>query len=168
MNSPNNLQNPQLPFLKDPPLVPSGPQAWGWINTGPAKSLQSCPTLCNPIDGSPPGSTVPGVFQARTLERVAISFSSAWKWKGKVKWLSRVRLLATPWSAAYQAPPSVGFSRQEYWTGCHCLLRILDLLPMKECTRECWPISSSVSQVTMRVLWWRAWVGESTLTLRVV
>ena len=82
-----------------------------------AKLLQSCPTLCDPIDGSPPGSPIPGILQARTLEWVAISFSSAWKWKGKVKSLSRVRLLATPWTAAYQTPPSVGFSRQEYWSG---------------------------------------------------
>ena len=82
-----------------------------------AKSLQSCPTLCNPIDGSSPGSPVPGILQARTLEWAAISFSIAWKWKGKVKSLSRVRLLATPRAAAYQAPPSMGFSRQEYWSG---------------------------------------------------
>ena len=82
-----------------------------------AKSLQSCPTLCDPIDGSPPGSPVPGILQAGTLEWVAISFSNAWKWKGKVKSLSRVRLLATPWTAAYQALPSLGFSRQEYWSG---------------------------------------------------
>ena len=81
-----------------------------------AKSLQSCPTLCNPRDGSPPGSPVPGILQARTLEWVAISFSDAWKWKVKVKSLSRVQLLATPWTAAYQAPPSMGFSRQEYWS----------------------------------------------------
>ena len=82
-----------------------------------AKSLQSCPTLCDPIDGSPPGSPVPGVLQARTLAWVAISFSNAGKWKVKVKSLSRVRLLATPWTAAYQAPLSMGFSRQEYWSG---------------------------------------------------
>ena len=82
-----------------------------------AKSLQSCPTLCDPIDGSPPGSTVPGILQARTLEWIAISFSDAWKWKVKVKSLSRVRLLVIPWTAAYQAPPSMGFSRQEYWSG---------------------------------------------------
>ena len=82
-----------------------------------AKSLQSCLTLCDPIDGSPPGSSVPGILQARTLEWVAISSSNAWKWKLKVKSLSRVRLLATPWTAAYQAPPSMGFSRQEYWSG---------------------------------------------------
>ena len=82
-----------------------------------AKSLQSYPTLCNPIDGSPPGSPVPGILQARTLEWVAISFSSAWKWKVKLKLLSCVRLFVTPWTAAYQAPLSMGFSRQVYWSG---------------------------------------------------
>ena len=82
-----------------------------------AKSLQLCLTLCDPIDSSPPGSPVPGILQARTLEWVAISFSNAWKWKVKVKLLSHVWLLATPWTAAYQAPPSMGFSRQEYWSG---------------------------------------------------
>ena len=87
-----------------------------------AKSLQSCPTLWDLIDGSPPGSPVPGILQARTLEWVVISFSNAWKWKVKVKSLSRVRLLATPWTAAYQAPPSMGFSRQSTGVGCHCLL----------------------------------------------
>ena len=82
-----------------------------------AKSLQSCPTLCDPIDGRPPGSPVPGILQARTLEWVAISFSNAWKWKVKVKLLSCVQLLATPRAAAYQAPPPMGFPRQEYWSG---------------------------------------------------
>ena len=82
-----------------------------------AKLLQLCPTLCNPIDGSPPGSPVPGILQARTLEQVVMSFSNAWKWKVKVKLLSCVRLLVTPWTAAYQAPPPTGFSRQEYWSG---------------------------------------------------
>ena len=81
-----------------------------------AKSLQSCPTLCNPIDGSPPGSPVPRILQARTVEWVAISFSIAWKWKVKVKSFSHVWLVATPWTAAHQAPPSMGFSRQEYWS----------------------------------------------------
>ena len=81
-----------------------------------AKLLQSCPTLCDPIDGSPPGSPVPGILQARILEWVAISFSNAWKWKVKVKSLSRVRLLATPWTAAHQGPLCMGFSRQEYWS----------------------------------------------------
>ena len=82
-----------------------------------AKSLQLCPTLCDPIDSSPPGSAIPGILQARTLEWVAISFSNAWKWKVKVKSLSCVWLLVTPWTAAYQAPPSMGFSKQEYWSG---------------------------------------------------
>ena len=104
----------------------SSHNSWHWkvvfynqteLAAAAAKSLQSCPTLCNPIDGSPPGSPVPGILQARTLEWVAISFSNAWKWKVKVKSLSRVRLLATTWTATYQAPPSVEFSRQEYWSG---------------------------------------------------
>ena len=82
-----------------------------------AKSLQPCPTLCDPIDGNPPGSPVPGILQARTLEWVVISFSSACKWKVKVKSLSRVWLLATLWIAAHQAPPSMGLSRQAYWSG---------------------------------------------------
>ena len=82
-----------------------------------AKSLQSCSTLCDPTDGSTPGSSVPGILQARMLEWVAISFSNACKWKGKVKSLTSVQLLATPWTAAYQAPPSMGFSRQEYRSG---------------------------------------------------
>ena len=89
---------------------------WKQFAAAAAKSLQSCPTLYDPIDGSPPGSPVPGILQARILEWVAISFSTAWKWKVKVKSLSRVPLLATPWTAAYQAPPSMGFSRQEYWS----------------------------------------------------
>ena len=82
-----------------------------------AKSLQSCPTLCDPIDGSPPGSSASGILKARTLEWVAISFSNAWKWKVKVKLLSCVRQSMTPWTAAHQVPPSMGFSRQEYWSG---------------------------------------------------
>ena len=85
--------------------------------TAAAKSLQSCPNLCDPIDRSPPGSPIPGILQATTLEWVAFSFSNAWKWKVKVKSLSRVWLLATPWTTAYQAPPSMGFSRQEAWSG---------------------------------------------------
>ena len=90
---------------------------WTTTAAAAAKSLQSCPTLFNPIDGSPPGSAVPGILQARTLEWVAISFSNAWKWKVKVKSLSRVRLLGTPWTAAYQAPLPMGPFRQEYWSG---------------------------------------------------
>ena len=94
-------------------------QWWGSLPAAAAsaKSLQSCPTLRDPIDGSPPGSPIPGILQARTLEWVAISFSNAGKGKVKVKSLSRVWLLETPWTAAYQALPSMGFSRQEYWSG---------------------------------------------------
>jgi len=88
-----------------------------YIHAAAAKSRQSCPTLCDPIDDSPPGSPAPGILQARTLEWVAISFSNAWKWKGKVKLLSYVWLFVTPWTVAHQAPPSMGFSRQEYWSG---------------------------------------------------
>ena len=87
------------------------------LPTAAAKSLQWCPTLRDPIDGSPTGSSFPGILQARTLEWVAISFSNAWKWKVKVKSLSCVRLCETPWTAAYQALLSMGFSRQEYWSG---------------------------------------------------
>ena len=111
--------------------VLSGPEtdsSWAWKREqkegfgggdchAAAKSLQSCPTLCDPIDGSPPGSPIPGILQARTLEWVAISFSNAWKWKVKVKSLRRVRPSATPWTAALQAPASMGFSRQESWSG---------------------------------------------------
>ena len=88
-----------------------------YLSITTTKSLQSCPTLCDPIDSSLPGSPVPGILQARTLECVDISFSNAWKWKVKVKSLSGVRPSVTPWTAAYQGPPSMGFSRQEYWSG---------------------------------------------------
>ena len=110
-------------------LLSCGPQ-WLWSQAAAAaKSFQLCPNLCNLIDGSPPGFPVPGILQARTLEWVAISSSNACKWKVTVKSLSRVWLLATPWTVAHQAPPSMGFSRQEYWVGCHCLLwvRLLGL-----------------------------------------
>ena len=99
--------------------APEGSPTWR-RNEKPAaaaKSLQSCPTLCDPIDSSSPGSPVPGILQARTLEWVAISFSNAGKWKVKGKSLSHVRLFVTPWTAAHQAPPSMGFFRQEYWNG---------------------------------------------------
>ena len=87
------------------------------LTVADGKSCQSCTTLCNPIDSSPPGSPVPGILQARTLEWVAISFSNAWKWKVKMKSLGRVQLFSTPWTTAYQAPLPMGFSRQEYWSG---------------------------------------------------
>ena len=102
-----------------------------WVHAAAAKSLQSCPTLCDPRDGSPPGSPIPGILQARTLEWVAISFSNAWKWKVKVKSLSCVWLLATPWTVARQAPPSLGFSRQEYWSGAPLLPQMTPLALVK-------------------------------------
>ena len=92
--------------------------------------LGTCPTLCDPIDGSPPGSPFPGILQARTLEWVAIAFSNALKSKVKGKSLSRVQLFATPWTAAYQAPPCMGFARQEYWI-CHCLLQYMSVDHLK-------------------------------------
>ena len=101
------------------------------------KSLQSCLTLCDPTDSSPPGSTVSGILQARTVEWVAISFSNAWKWKVKVKSLSHVRLLVTPWTAAYQAPLSMGFSRQEYWSG----------LPLPSPTLCCIPNTNIILEI---------------------
>ena len=82
-----------------------------------ANLLQSCPTLGDPRDGSPSGSAIPGILQARTLEWVALSSSNAWKWKVKVNLLSPVWLFATPWTVAHQACPSMGFSRQEHWRG---------------------------------------------------
>ena len=93
-----------------------------------AKSLQSCLTLCDPMDCSPLGSPVPGILQARTLDWVASSFSNAWKWKVKVKSLSHIWLFATPWTAAHQAPPSMGVSRQEHWSGVPLLLHYPKIL----------------------------------------
>ena len=119
--------------------------------TNTAKSLQSCLTLCDPIDGSP-GSPVPGILQERTLEWVALSFSNAWKWKVKVNSLSCVRLLATPWTAAYQGPPSMGFSRQEYWSGM--------------------PLPYQVTNTTIYVFWLRrsacriSWPGSNPCPLQ--
>ena len=98
-----------------------------------AKALQSCPTLSNPIEGSPPDSPIPGILQVRTLECVAISFSNAWKWKVKGKSLSYVQLFMTTWTAAYQAPPSMGFCRQEYWSA----------VPSPSATKSHWPPKSN-------------------------
>ena len=110
-----------------------------------AKLLQSCPTLCDPIDSSPPGSPIPGILQARTLEWVAMSFSNAWKWKVKVKSLSRVQLFVTPWTAAYQAPPSMGSSRQEYWSGVPLPSPPFPLVASK-CTFSCfWLLDGQIS-----------------------
>ena len=102
-----------LPWTK---FIPFGrPLGHALRTAAAAKSLHSCRTLCDPID--PPGSPVPGILQARTLEWVAISFSNAWKRKVKGKSLSPLRLSATPWTAAYKAPLPMGLSRQEYWSG---------------------------------------------------
>ena len=130
-----------------------------------AKSLQSCPTLWDPIDSSSSGSPVPGILQARTLEWVAISFSSAWKWKVKVKSLSRVRLLGTPWTAAYKAPPSVDFPGKSTGVGCHCLLWYIIYIYICSVTQscltlclvDCSPPGSSVHGISQaRILEWVA------------
>ena len=110
--SPLKVTSPRRPCMAHYPL-----EFLAICSHAAAKSFQSCPTLCDPIDGSPPGSPFPGILQARTLEWVTISFSNAWKWKVKVKSFSHVRLFTTPWTEAHQAPPSMGFSRQEYWSG---------------------------------------------------
>ena len=111
--------------LSPPPVGPFNAAA---AAAAPAKLLQSCPTLCDSIDGSPPGSPIPGILQARTLEWVSISFSKAGKWKVKVKSFSRVWLFVIPWTAALQAPPSMGVSRQEYWSGVPLPSLLLTLL----------------------------------------
>ena len=118
-----------------------------------AKSLQLCLTLCDPTDGSPPGSPVPEVLQARTLEWVAISFSNAWKWKVKVKLLNHVWFLVTPWTAAYQSPPSMGFSRQEYWSR----------VPLPSLTQYMSQILSLLFVVTGAAGVWRRAGAEATV-----
>ena len=129
-----------------------------------AKSLQSCLTLCDPIDGSPPGSPVPGILQARTLEWVAISFSNVWKWKVKVKSLSRVWLSATPWTAAHQAPPSVEFSRQEYWSGVPLPSPPYSLLVTPVSLRAIISISSKLLSCHPPIEHWRSHVGPRAVT----
>ena len=118
---PHGLQPTRLPCPWDSPGKNTGVGCHFLLQCmkveNESEVAQSCPTLSDPMDCSPPGSPVPGILWARTPEWVAISFSSAWKWKMKVKSLSRVWLLVTPWTAAYQAPPPVGFSRQQYWSG---------------------------------------------------
>ena len=109
-----------------------------------AKWLQSCPTLCDPMDCSLPGYSVHGILQARTLEWVAISFSDARKWKVKVKSLSRVQLLATPWTAAHQAPPSMGYPGQQYWSGVP--------LPSLECSMGNCIFGSGVQGVIYKIV----------------
>ena len=111
-----------------------GLQHWDWHTytnmyaAAAAKSLQSCPPLCDPIDGSPLCSPVPGILQARTLEWVAISFSNACKWKVKVKSLSRVRPSTTPWNAAHLLRPW-DFPGRSIGVGCHCLLQLICIKP---------------------------------------
>ena len=115
-----------------------------------AKSLQSCPALCDPIDCSPPGSAVPGILQARILEWVAISFSNAWKRKVKMKLLSCVRLLVTPWTAAYQYPPSMDFPGKSTGVGCHCLLHLISKfrLKLKEVGKTTRPFRYDLNQIS--------------------
>ena len=116
----------------------------------------SCVQLCvTPIDGSLPGSRVPGILQTGTLEWVAISFSNAWKWKVKVKSLSRVQLLATPWTAAHQAPPSMGFSRQEYWSGVPLPSLWACLLPINWRIRQLSPSEGYYGRAAGKL-----WVGK--------
>ena len=142
-----------------------------------AKLLQSCPTLCDPRDGSPPGSSIPGILQARTLEWIAISFSNTWKWKVKVKSLSRVQPSATPWTSAFQAPPSMGFSRQECWSGVPWPFYYLTVvMGLKFRKRLRWEVlNQSLSWDTVRLLaraavirtldWgWRIQFQDSSLT----
>ena len=125
-----------------------------------AKLLQSCPTLCDPRDGSPPGSPVPGILQARTLEWVAISFSHAWRWKEKMKSLSHVRLLVTPWTAAHQAPPSMGLSRQESWSEVPlpsrvvliCVSEVIDISP-SNLDSSLWKFSKFKANYYYNVFW---------------
>ena len=128
-----DLWSPSLPLRLPLFVVTSSSVSYHThSNISAAKSLQLCPTLCDPIDGSPPGSAVLGILQARTLEWVAISFSNAWTWKGKVKSLSCVQPSATPWTAAFQPPPSMGFSRQEYCSGVPLSSLIYNLTQFKK------------------------------------
>ena len=136
-----DLEKAEEPEIKLPASVGSSKKQGSSRKTSAAaaKPLQSCPTLCDPVDGSPPGSPVPGILKSRTMEWFAISFSNAWKWKVKVKSLSHVQLLATPWTEACQAPPSMGFSRQKSTgVGCHCLLWDKHLLLLHWLCQSLW------------------------------
>ena len=118
---PHRWQPTRLPCPWDSPGKNTGVGCHFLLQCMKVKSesevTQLCPTLSDPMDYSLPDSSIHGIFRARVLEWGAIVFSNAWKWKVKVKSLSCVQLLATPWTAAYQTPPSMGFSRQEYWSG---------------------------------------------------
>ena len=121
-----------------------------------AKSLQSCLTLCDPKDGSPTGSPVPGILQARTLEWVAISLSNSWKWKVKVKLLSRVRLVVTTWTAAYQAPPSMGFPGKSTGVGCHRLLWNVSIPLFKAIEYTTPRVSPNVNSGLLVKMWYQS------------
>ena len=139
---PNPGLEPRSPALQADSLLsepPGKPKVL--IAIAIAKSLQSCPTLCDPIDGSPPGFAISGILQARTLEWVAISFSNAWKGKVKVKSLSRVRPSTTPWTGAFQALLSLGFSRQEYWSG----MPLPSIVKMSSKTGSIYPSTSMIT-----------------------
>ena len=133
-----------------------------------AKSLQSCPILCDPIDGSPPGSPVPGILQARTLEWVAISFSNAWKWKVKVNSLSRVGLLATPWTAAHQAPPPTGFARQEYWSAVPLPSLYCALVTIKGTNENSTHSVLSLFPWTSESIWRKLWTSDDKISNRLL
>jgi len=138
-----------------------------------AKSLQSCPTLGDPIDGSPPGSAVPGILQARTLEWLAISFSNAWKWKVKVKSLSHVQPSATPWTSALQAPPSWDPPGKSFGVGCHWRCRggyskytQSQILPCSQWIRLCKNFEKFIISLE-RVVWGRQLEAKLRMQSRV-
>ena len=125
-----------------------------------AKSLQSCLTLCDPIDGTPPGSPVPGILQARTLEWVAISFSNAWKWKVKVKSLSHVQLLATHGLQPTRLLLPWDLPGKSTGVGCHCLLQ-LEWLAIPFSRRSSWPkVQTPVSCIAGR--FFTIWATKET------
>ena len=151
--NPNLPIHPHTPHLLPPALFRAFNEPVLLDTAASAKSLQSCPTLWDPIDSSPPGSAVPGILQARTLEWVAISFSIAWKWKVKGKSLSRVRLFATPWTAAYQAPLPMGFSRQKYWSGVPLLSLLLDTRSWNKGFSLDWPLLLKGENTYLSFFW---------------
>ena len=139
---------------------------WFSFLIGPKLVSVSCSVMSDslqPMDWSPPGASVHGILQARTLEWVAISFSNAWNLKVKVKSLSHIQLLATTWIAAYQAPPSLWFSRQEYWSGLPLpsppnILHVLNFGFRNQ------KIHVTCFTATLALLWWSG--TEPTISLR--